>query len=273
MTATKAKSSTALTKRLILIVNNKGGVGKSVIARQLADVLRETGKVVEVYDTDGGTGSLLLANGSRDENGALLREQDAKVGIGYFDIRLDRDRNKLLDNLSSGADTIVCDMAGGSLGEISRIIDDGDGVDGFINAAERHGYQIVIMNVLSNVQGATTSVRDYLKAFGERAQHVAVINTTWGKDEADFPFWYGYDAADGTRKGGKTKQEFEALGGKEIHFPALQPGNFAKADAAQMPFSQYVKLEDLTITERERVNKFNQKAREAFLEIANIIGL
>jgi len=273
-TKTKLETSTAVgSKLLVLVVNNKGGVGKSVIARQLADVLRETSKTVEVFDTDGGTGSLLLSNGTRDANGGLLKEQDPKVGVGYFDIRSDKDRAKLLDNLASGADVIVCDMAGGSLGEISRIVDDGDGVTGFAEAVKAQGYKIVIVNVLSNVQGATTSVRDYLKAFGDSAEHVAVINKAWGKTEEDFPFWYGFTTSDGTQKGGKTRADFLAAGGKEVHFPALQPGTFAKVDAAQVPFSKAADSHDLTITERAHLSKFNKAAREAFLEIASVVGL
>lgn len=273
-TKTKLASATALgAKLLILVVNNKGGVGKSVIARQLADILRETKKTVEVYDTDGGTGSLLLSNGSRDENGGLLKEQDPRKGVGYFDIRSDKDRAKLLNNLASGADVIVCDMAGGSLSEISRIVDDGDGITGFAEAVKAQSYKIVIVNVLSNVQGATTSVRDYLRAFGDNAEYVAVINKAWGKTEEDFPFWYGFTTSDGTQKGGKTRADFLAAGGKEIHFPALQPGTFAKVDAAQVPFAKAANNNDLTITERAHLSKFNKAAREAFLEVANVVGL
>lgn len=270
-TKAKLKSSTGL---LVLIGNNKGGVGKSVVARALADLYRSiNGKVVHIFDTDGGTGSLLLSHGSRDDNGGLLKEQDPAVGVGYFDIRSDKDRAKLLDNLAAGAQVVVCDMAGGSLNEISRIVDDGDGVSGFVEAVNAQGYDIVIMNVLSNVQGATTSVRDYLNAFGSGAHHVAVINKTWGKDESDFPFWYGFTNSDGVQKGGKTRADFLEAGGVEIHFPALQGGTFAKVDASQVPFSAAAESHDLTITERAHLSKFNKAAREAFLEIKDKLGL
>ncbi|MGO7674882.1 hypothetical protein ACC685_33505 [Rhizobium ruizarguesonis] len=275
MADTKAKlnSTTATDKLLVLVVNQKGGVGKSVVTRVVADTYRENGTEVEVFDTDGGTGSLLLSNGTRDGKGALLKDQNPKVGVGYFDIRSEKSRNQLLDNLKSGSKVIVCDMAGGSLGEITRIVDDGDGVDGFVDAVHDQGYGIVIVNVLSNVQGATTSVRDYMQAFGERAQYVAVINKAWGRDESDFPFWYGFTTSDGVQKGGKTRAEFLAAGGVEIEFPALQSGTFAKVDAAQVPFAKAADNHDLTITERAHLNKFNKAARAAFLEIKEKIGL
>ncbi|NHT78919.1 hypothetical protein G8E10_24785 [Rhizobiaceae bacterium CRRU44] len=272
MAAPKATSTPK--KILALITNNKGGVGKSVIARVMADVFRGANKSAQFYDTDGGTGSLLLSYGSRDSNGSLLKDQDpANGGIGWFDIRSDKDRAKLLDNLSSNAPVIVCDMAGGSLAEISRIVDDGDGFDGFIDAVEAQGYGLVIINVVSNVQGATTSVRDYMGAFGGRAQQIVVVNKAWGKDESDFPFWYGFTNSEGQQKGGKTRADFLAAGGVEVHFPALQSGTFAKVDALQVPFSAAADNPDLSITERAHLSKFMKAAREAFLEIKDKIGL
>jgi len=279
MTATKSKleagsANDGLGKKLlILIVNNKGGVGKSVVARALVDNYRTVGKVAHIYDTDGGTGSLLISYGTRDEKGALLKDQDPAVGIGYFDIRGEKSRNKLLDNLASGAPIIVCDMAGGSLNEISRIVDDGDGFDGFVEAVAELGYELVILNVLSNVQGATTSVRDYLNAFNGSAKHVAIINKTWGKSEEDFPFWYGYKTKKGEERGGKTRADFLAAGGREIHFPAMPHGTFALVDAAQMSFAAAAHDEDLTVTETQHVKKFNKEASAAFLEIKDALGL
>lgn len=271
MATTKSKSDDK--KKLVLIGNNKGGVGKSVVARALADLYRTTAKTVHIYDADGGTGSLLISYGARDENGALKRDQNPATEIGYFDIRSDQQRAKLLDNLGTGADIIMVDMAGGSLNEITRIVDDGDGVDGFIDAVDAQGYSIVLVHVLSNVAAATQSVRDYLNSFGSRATHVAVVNKSWGKDNSDFPFWYGFTTSDGVQKGGKARSDMLEMGGKEIIFPALQSGTFAKVDAASLPFSKAESSADLSITERAHLNKFNKAAKEAFQEIADVLGL
>ena len=268
-----AKSANAKVKRLVLVVCNKGGVGKSVVSRALTDLYRNSSKSAHVFDADGGVGSVLSAYGTRGADGRLSHDQDPASGVGYYDIRSDSSRNTLLDSLGSGASLILHDLAGGSLGELKRIVDDGDGVDGLLDAIEGQGYRVVLMHVLSNVQGATASVREYLDAFGDRADHVAVINKAWGKDDTDFPFWFGYQRPDGSKVGGKTRDDLLSGGGVEIHFPALQPGTFAKVEAANVPYSSAEKSDDLTITERAHLSKFNKSAAASFLEAKEKLGL
>ena len=260
-------------KKLILIVNNKGGVGKSVIGRALADLYRATSKTVHIYDADGGTGSLLLSYGERDASGNLLTTQDPAKGVAYYDVRSDGSRNTLLDCLGAGAPIVVHDMAGGSLGELKRIVDDGDGVDGLVDAIKGQGYDIVLLHVISNVSAATASVRDYLNAFGDNATHVAIVNKAWGKDDSDFPFWFGYTDGNGTTKGGKARADVLANGGAEIHFPSLQAGTFAKVDAENLPFSKAAESADLSITEKAHLSKFLKATKEAFLEVKDKLGL
>lgn len=259
-------------KRVVLVVNNKGGVGKSVVSRALLDVYRASSKTVHAYDADGRVGSLLSAYGTRNGDG-LDTTQDPAVGVGYYDIRADGSRNTLLDSLGSGAPIILHDLAGGSLSELSRIVDDGDGMDGLLDAIEAQGYRVTLVHVLSNVQGATASVRDYLTAFGERADHVAVLNKAWGRDDADFPFWFGFSTPDGRKVGGNTRDAMLAGGGVEIPFPALQPGTFAKVEAANVTYSAAAGSADLTITERAHMSKFNKQAKAAFADAASKLGL
>lgn len=265
--ATKAQ------KKLILIVNNKGGVGKSVVTRSLADLYRSTSKVVHIFDADGGTGSLLLSYGQRDKDGNLLPEQDPAKGVGFYDIRSDDRRNTLLDCLGAGAPIVVHDMAGGSLNELKRIVDDGDGVDGLIDAIHGQGYEIVLLHVISNASAATASVRDYMEAFGDKAKHIAVINKDYGKTDSDFPYWVGFTSASGVQKGGMARADLLANGGAEIHFPSLQAGTFAKVDAENLPFSAALESGDLSITEKAHLNKFLKATKEAFLEIKEPLGL
>lgn len=264
--------SQATKKRLVLVVCNKGGVGKSVVARALADLYRSSDKAAAIYDADGGVGSLLATLGTRGDNGALSKDQDPLVGIGYYDVRDDGGRPTLLDSLASATPIIMHDLAGGSLGEIKRIVDDGEGVDGFLDAVEAQGYRVTLLHVISNVSGATASVRDYLNAFGNRADHVAVVNRAWGKDDSDFPFWYGYQVG-GAKKGGNTRADLLKDGGAEIVFPALQPGTFAKVEAANKAYSKAGESPDLTITERAHLSKFNKSTVAAFLEIKEKLGL
>lgn len=259
-------------KKLVLVVNNKGGVGKSVVSRALSDTYRSSGRKVHIYDADGGVGSLVAAYGTR-ENGRVVEPQDPAVGVGYYDIRHDDTRATLLNSLSGGADIILHDLAGGSLNELKRIVDQGEGVDYLLESIDAQGYEVTLVHVISNVQGATLSVKEYAEAFGDHAKHVVVVNKAWGSADEDFPFWFGYQKAGGTKVGGNTRAKLLEGGASEIRFPALQAGTFAKVEASNVPYSKAANDEDLTITERAHVSRFVKASTAAFLEAKDKLGL
>ena len=86
-------------KRVALVANEKGGVGKSVFTRTLVDYLRTKGKRVAAYDADGSVGATARVLGTRDANGAIERVQNPVEGIGYYNGRADDERNILLDSI------------------------------------------------------------------------------------------------------------------------------------------------------------------------------
>lgn len=260
-------------KKLVLVVNNKGGVGKSVVSRALADTYRNAGKKAHIYDADGGVGSLVATYGTRGEDGRLVSPQDPAVGVGYYDIRHDDTRATLLNSLAGGSEIVLHDLAGGSLNELKRIVDQGEGVEYLLESIEAQGYEVTLVHVISNVQGATVSVKEYADAFGDKAKHVVVVNKAWGSADEDFPFWFGYQKQDGTKVGGKTREGLLANGASEIRFPALQAGTFAKVEASNAPYSKASNDEDLTITERAHVSRFVKASTAAFLEAKEKLGL
>ena len=260
-------------KRLVLIVNNKGGVGKSVVSRALADLYRTAGKTVHIYDADGGVGSLVASYGTRNGDGRLVEPQDPAVGVGYYDIRHDDTRDKLLNSLEGSPEIVLHDLAGGSLNELKRIVDQGEGVEYLLETIVKLGYRITLVHIISNVQGATVSVKEYSEAFGDHADHVVVVNKAWGSSDDDFPFWFGFTKPDGTTVGGKTREALIKGGASEIRFPALQPGTFAKVEASNMPYSKAAESTDLTITERAHVSRFVRASTDSFLGAKDKLGL
>ena len=74
-------------KRVVPIISQKGGVGKSTCSRGLVDVARSAGITTAAYDADGGVGQLLAHYGERDSNGSLMVKQHAARGVEYFDVR------------------------------------------------------------------------------------------------------------------------------------------------------------------------------------------
>lgn len=260
-------------KRCALIVSEKGGVGKSTKARALIDQLRYENLIVAAYDADGSVGALVRVLGTRNEDGRISPEQDPVQGVGYYNVRAEEARNKLLDAIASGDELIVHDLAGGSLADLTRIVDGGEGLDGLLAAFEEHGYRLTIVHILSPDIGAVQSVASWLELVGDKVDHIAVRNCRWGRLEADFPFWYGFTDGKGVSKGGKTREKLLGLGGIEIDLPGIPIGTFAKIDAENMSFSAAAADAALTITERAHIAKFRRDYAAALDPARHLLGL
>ncbi len=243
-------------KRVALVANEKGGVGKSVFTRTLVDWLRQKKHRILAYDADGSIGATVRVLGTRDKSGGLEANQNPAAGVGFYNGRADGERNKLLDAIASADPLYVHDLAGGLLADLTRIVDDGDGLTGLLDAFEKHGYRLTLFHVISPDAGSTQSVNRWLDLTKERADHIAVINLKHGKPPADFPFWFGFTDRSGKAKGGKTRECLLSNGGIEIEFPALQSGTFAKLDAENVRFSLGESAGLLTITEQAHVAKY-----------------
>ncbi len=269
----RAAALPAAVKRVALVANEKGGVGKSVFTRSLVDHLRTAGERVAAYDADGSVGATARVLGSRDAKGLIERMQNPVEGIGYYNGRADDERNILLDSIKLGERLYIHDLAGGLLADLTRIVDGGEGLDGLLDAFEAHGYRLTVFHVISPDVGAAQSVARWLSLIGDKADHVAVINLKHGKPPADFPFWYGFTDAKGAAKGGKTREALRAIGGVEIEFPSLPSGTFAKLDAENIPFTRADKAGLLTITERAHVTKFLRDFAAALTPALPFLGL
>ena len=261
-------------KRLVLVTSEKGGVGKSVTARTLVEYLREGGTRVAAYDADGSVGGLVRVLGTRGADGELLEEQDPGVGIGYYNIRDGAESHTVLNCLGTGEPLIVHDLAGGSLADLTRITDMGEGLDDLLAAVDENGYRLTVLHLITSEVAATRSVDRWIKLVGDQADHIAVRNTRWGKAESDFPFWHGYIDGDGQERGGRVRTRLlEELGGLEISLPALPAGTFAKVDADDLPFSAAASASRLTIVERSHVSRYRREAAAALEQLRPVLGL
>lgn len=260
-------------KRVSLIASEKGGVGKSVTARSLVDTLRASGVRIAAYDADGGVGGLVRVLGTRDPSGQIAEEQNPVEGVSYYNVRAEGERNTLLDCIASGEAQIVHDLAGGSLADLMRIVDGGDGLDGLLTAFDDNGYRVAVLHLISSEVGSAQSVARWLELAGDRVDHVAIRNTRWGKSPADFPFWHGFTDGRGIAKGGKTREKLMAMGGVEIDLPSLPAGTFAKVDADNLAFSAAINEPSLTITERAHVAKYNREFAVAIEPVRGLLGL
>ncbi|MBB2164661.1 P-loop NTPase [Gluconacetobacter sp. 1b LMG 1731] len=251
------------TKRLVLVVSGKGGVGKTTFSRLMTDVYRERNTKAAIFDADGLVGGL-----ARVYHGA---------GVAFYDLRDDADRVTLLNSIALDADVILHDLPGGSLFEISKIVDTGDGkqVGGFLEALRDNGVRLTLAHVIDSEIESADSVGKHLDMFGtDGVDHVAVLNMREARDpKADFPYWFGFDDADGKRRYGKARDRLIAAGGVEITMPAMQAGTRAKINALNLRYSECARHPELTITERSIASQFLRGFRKAIEPAGDFLGL
>ena len=241
-------------KRMLAIVSGKGGVGKSFTGKLLLDTARSEGIKIAAYDADGAVGGLVRLYGTRADDGGVIESQDPMEGVAFYDLRSDRDRNTLLDSIGLNAPVILHDLPGGSTIDMQRIVDGGEGVGGFLDALELHGVRLTLLHVVDNEIESAQSVGSHLDLFGDRADHIAILNMRECKSINDFPYWIGYDVG-GKRRYGKARERLLGAGGVEVQMPALPPATRAKVNALRLQFSKATQSDELTITEKAHVAK------------------
>lgn len=267
----RAKASVAA-KRVVSIVSGKGGVGKTMTARALLDIYRSEGIKAAAYDADGAVGGLVRLYGTRADDGAVVEVQDPLDGVAFYDLRSERERNTLLDSIGLEAPLILHDLPGGSTVDIQRIVDGGEGVTGLLDTFELHGTRMTLLHVVDNEIESAQSVGAHMDLFGDRVDHVAVLNMRECRGLSDFPYWAGYEV-NGQRRYGKARERLLASGGVEVILPALPPSTRAKVNALRLPFSKAAQSPELTITEKAHVAKFLRDFAANLEPARKVLGL
>lgn len=246
----------SVSKSVTMLVSQKGGCGKSFKTRCLAQVGRFWGHEVAVFDGDAQIGTTHRALGARDAAGKLLAEQDPLVGAGRYSLRLDGQREELLNTLATGAATIVHDLPGGALLDMAKVVDGGsDGrFDTMLSTVAAYGYRLTLLHLVTPEISTMHSLGQYLRAFGGEARHVAVLNRAFGADDDDFAVWFS----------SRTRKDLLGLGGREMNLPALKPSVLAKLDGLHLPITVNVPHAKLTVAEGGNLLAF-RKAYEAEL--------
>ncbi|CAK0744678.1 CobQ/CobB/MinD/ParA nucleotide binding domain-containing protein [Azospirillaceae bacterium] len=260
-------------RRMIVVASHKGGVGKTFFSSTLVSWMRAQTIDIAAYDSDGIVGGLRRVLGIKGGDGMPMAGQDPQKGCGYYDIRSERERAQFLDCVSTGHNLILQDLPGGATADLQRIVDDGEGVRQLLDSLDSEGVRLTIVHLVTHVIESVFSVASLSHLFGNRADHVAVLNKNFGRELSDFPFWFGYETANHEKKGGTTRHRFLEAGGIEIEFPSLQAGVFAKIAAAMEPPTKAVVNPELKLSERGTVQVFLRKFDEQIRKAGPLLGV
>lgn len=229
--------------RVHLIGGEKGGVGKSVVARLLTQYWIDRAIRFEAFDTD-------------RSHPALLRY------YADYAAPLDADRledlDRIVESLDDAVEEVIVDLAAQTERSFIRWLESGDVLDLLAQLCHPLWYWYVIDDGKDSVR----LLEAMLDRFEDGCRVVCVLNHGRGRD-----FGLFHEA--------KLADRIEQRGGCVVSLPELHAGSMLKMDAYDKSFWAAIHNTDersgpcLTRMERQRARVFIREAHSVFREILN----
>jgi hypothetical protein len=189
---------------LHLIGGEKGGVGKSVVARLLAQYWLDRAKPFVSFDTD-------------RSHGALLRYySDFTQPIEISKVE---DLDKIIEAAAPSDARVLVDLAAQTERDLHDWIDAGD----VLELAREQGIRLVLWHVMDDGKDSVSVLSRLLQRYGERANYVVVLNKGRG---SDFKLFHQSSAAESVSR----------LSAPLLELPALHHGTMHKIDQLDKSF-------------------------------------
>lgn len=269
-----ARPTVSVTKRLVLSLGDKGGVGKSFIIRKLAEMhMEENAKRLLLVDCDGAVSSLYKFHGG-DRGPVEMFSLHGTVD----------ERDQLVnDILRRGSDLVVADMPATSLTRLREMSVDYE----FVEEVEAAGYRLTVVAPITPYEepildlqesivlldptmfeaferttaSGTITEKTYAKP---RADYVVIVNLGFAEDRDDFELWDAPDAM--------TRRLLEYVGGIELEIPKIRPRIAAKLQKYWLSFKAGETSEHFSITDRGRLHRWNEAVEKTMRSAGERLG-
>ena len=223
--------------RVHFVGGEKGGVGKSVVARLLAQYFIDRMIPWSGFDTD-------------RSHGALLRYYASYARS--IDVDDMEELDTIVEHLQGGVEEVVVDLAAQTESRLFEWADAGD----VISLLERLGHACWFWYVIDDGKDSVNLLSSFLDRIGRRGHVVCVVNRGRGSDFMLF-------------EEAKLQNRLEQRGGDVFELGALHPGSMRKIDAYDKSFWAAIHNDDpnrgpcLTLMQRQRAEVFVQKSHAA----------
>lgn len=230
--------------RVHLVGGEKGGVGKSVVARLLAQYWIDRAIRFRAFDTDRSHGALVRYYADYSET---------------IDPRRMPELDRIVDALDAETEEVVVDLAAQTEADLQTWLESGDVVELLARLGHPLWYWFVIDDGKDSVRLLTALLDRFEARLGEGFQVVCVKNRGRGRDFALF-------------EEAKLGARIERAGGRVIELPELEAGAMLKMDAYDKSFWAAIHNDDpeagpcLARMERERAKVFIRRAHALFRE-------
>lgn len=225
---------------LHLIGGEKGGVGKSVVARLLAQYFLDHAKTFTGFDTD-------------RSHGALLRHY-AEFAQPIEISRIE-DLDRMFETCLPSDARVLVDLAAQTERDLLQWLDSGE----VLEVAREQGVRLVLWHVMDDGKDSLVLLSRLLQRYAERANYVVVLNKGRGENFAQF-----HESEAATRVG--------QLGAPLIELPALHKATMRAIDRLDKSFWSAIHHQNGTDTslgfmERQRVKVWLRQAYSEFQRI------
>jgi hypothetical protein len=228
--------------RLVVTHGEKGGVGKTTVARVIADYLNSHDQAFRAFDAEGDTGQLLRFH----------RADTSPVDVGDA-----ASVAPVLDYLMDGGGKrlALVDLGARSGAELRNWLYRA----GALEEAEASRLGITIVYVLGGAVDSVGHLKEY-NSLGREMNYVVVKNQGVAQR---------FDVYDQS----KVREEIQKVGAREITFPALDPAVYQSVDKASVPFSHFAENQGGTFgyTERRYTRTFLRECYTALDEVSPIL--
>jgi hypothetical protein len=227
--------------RVHFVGGEKGGVGKSLVAKLLTQYCIDRTIPVVAFDTDRSHGSLLRSYAGHTR---------------AIDVHRVADLDRIVEILEEGVEEVVVDLAGQSQHPLFDWIEQGD-VLGFLT---RLRHVVWYWYVIDDSKDSVLLLHDFLDRVDTTVTVVCVPNEGRAHDFALF-------------EESKLRNRIEQAGGSVLPLPELHPDSMHRMDALDKSFWAAINNDDpdlgpcLTLMERQRAKIFIRRVHAALGEL------
>jgi hypothetical protein len=214
------------TKKVFFTISDKGGVGKTILARALLDYLITKGESVVAFDTDKSVGQL-----------KQYYENHSPRVVFDFNIRDEVESLNLIDVLDGIGDTqyVIFDLPGGALYNLLRIDKNATTCAFITEAMAKRGYELNLLVPITPFSASIHSVRKLIGQFGPNARYHVFKQIAFIQGSRKvFELWETVPSY----QEGELERDFAIANGANIYeMPEMAANIMARIDLCNVPFS------------------------------------
>lgn len=222
MPSKQDKELVSALKRLIFIYGDKGGVGKSAVARLLLDIYRSFAIPCKAIDSDTSNADLYRCYKRVGDKAQELADSEPDA-VERIDFTVRGEADYLIDSLDEYQSLILVDLPARSRDAFITFIRELD----LLNVAAESGYRVTVVHVLGKTRSSVSALKDVVELCGDGADYVVVKNLLFGEPHT----FTRYDASQ-TRK-----KVIEHLGGIELNLQEMFWTSWDVIEDNDLPFS------------------------------------